>query len=153
MNYPNLIFFYRDQGGAASRETVFGTTSWDEVADPEQKVPIKVRFAHDTGHLFATMIDGSVTLVGTVVGDDYADVAELLSWFQERDGTWPSRSLQDLQARVVEVNGRYAFQTLRRSLPKAGPGAVCVDCGRRAHRVYLGEPICDDCLCQRLGGP
>ena len=37
MNYPNLIFFYRDQGGAASRETVFGTTSWDEVADPEQK--------------------------------------------------------------------------------------------------------------------
>ena len=153
MKFRNLILFYAHLGGAASRETVFGTSSWDEVADPTRQTPIEVRFNHDTGNVFATMIDGRVALVGTVVGDDYADVEELLSWFQERDGTWPLRSLQDLQARVVEVNGRYDFQTLRRSLPKAGPGALCVDCGNRAHRVYLGEPICDDCLCRRLGGP
>ena len=72
MNYPNLILFYLAQGGADSRETIFGTSSWDEVADPEQKVPIKVRFAHDTGHLFAVAGDGSVAFLGTVIGDDDA---------------------------------------------------------------------------------
>ena len=153
MIYPHLILFYSAQGGAASRETVFGTSSWDEAADPTRQFPLQVRFAHDTGHLFAVAGDGSVAFLGTVIGDDDADVAELLSWFQERDGTWPSRSLQDLQARVVEVNGRYAFQTLRRSLPKAGPGALCVDCGKRAHRVCRGKALCDDCLCRRKGGP
>ena len=153
MIFQNLHSFYRAQGGEESRETVFGTSSWDEVADPDHQFPVQVHFAHDTGHVFGVATDGRVALVGTVIGDDDADAEELLSWFHGQDGTWPERSLQELQARTDEVNGRYAFQTLRRSLPLAGPGAICKDCGKRAHRVSWGTPLCDDCLCRRRGGP
>ena len=153
MIYPRLILYYSAQGGAASRETVFGAPSWDEVADPERHFPLQVRYSHSTGHLFAVAGDGSVALLGTVIGDDDADAEELVTWFQNLDGTWPLRSLQEVQARIQEINERFAFQRFRKSLPKAGNGVLCVDCRKRARRIYLGEQICDDCLCRRLGGP
>ena len=153
MKFRTLILFYAHLGGAASRETVFGTSSWDEVADPTRQAPIEVRFNHDTGHIYAQAIDGRVALPGTVIGDDDADAEELVTWFQNLDGSWPVRSLQEIRDRIKETNGRFRFQRFRKSLPKAGPGALCVDCGKRAHRVYRGKALCDDCLCRRKGGP
>ena len=151
--YDNLDQFYRDQGGELAKETIFASPSWDEVADHKRQFAIEVRYNHGNSNVFGVAGDGRVATLGIVIGDDYADAEELLSWFHERDGTWPERSLQELLARVDEVNGRYAFQTLRRSLPLAGPGAICKDCGKRAHRVCWGTPLCDDCLCRRKGGP
>ena len=153
MIYPNLHAFYRAQGGEASRETTFGQEAWDEVADPKRQAPIEVRFNHGTGIIFALAIDGRVSLVGTVIGDDDADAEELLSWFHGRDGSWPLRSLQEIQARIRETNGRFAFQSFLHSLPLAGPAAICADCGKRAHRMFGGVPMCEDCLCRRKGGP
>jgi hypothetical protein len=153
MIYPNLILFYSAQGGAASRETVFGTASWDEAADPKRQSPLEVRYGHATGHLFAVAADGRVALLGTVVGDDDADAEELVTWFQNLDGSWPVSSLQKIRDRIKETNGRFRFQRFLQGLPLAGPDAVCVDCAKRAHRVYWGKPFCDDCLCRRLGGP
>ena len=142
MTFRTLILFYAHRGGAKSRETAFGQIS-------EQGVPLQVRFNHGTFDIYALAPNGQVDLRGTVIAD--APAEEVVSWLE--DGNWPLRSLQELGARISEVNGRYAFQEFRRSLPKAGPRALCVDCGKRAHRVYRGKALCDDCLCRRKGGP
>ena len=153
MIYPNLSAYYVAQGGESSRETIFGQASWDAVADPRGGFPLEVRYNHGNGDVLAIAVDGRVVNLGTVIGDDYADTEEILSWFHEPDGSWPERSLQELRARVDVVNGRYDFQMFLRGLPLAGAEAVCADCGGKAHRVYFGTPLCEDCLCRRKGGP
>ena len=152
MIYDNLDQVYRDQGGELAKETIFASPSWDEVTDPKRQHPVELRYNHGNSNVFGVAAYGRVATLGIVICDEYADVAELLSWFHERDGTRPERSLQELQARIEEVNGRYAFQELLRSLPMAGPKAICDDSGRRAHKVYWGKELCDDCLCKRRGG-
>ena len=142
MTFRTLILFYAHRGGATSRETAFGQIS-------QEGVPLQVRFNHGTFDIYALAPDGPVDLLGTVIAN--APAEELVPWFE--DGTWPLRSLQEVQARIQEINERFAFQRFRKSLPKAGNGVLCVDCRKRARRIYLGEQICDDCLCRRLGGP
>ena len=151
--FKTLQDYYAAMGGETGRETVFGVESWDQVADPGQHHPVTVTFNWETGHIRAQALDGRIAHVGTVTADQYAQPEELVQWFQDYDGGWPVRSLQEIRVRIAEVNARFAFQILLDSLPLAGPDAVCVDCGKRAHRYYFGEPLCEDCLCRRKGGP
>ncbi len=140
--FPNLSAFYSNRGGETSRETAFGQISYEQV-------PITVRFVHDMRDVYALAPNGLVDLVGAVDAD--APLEELLPWFCDDD--WPLRSLEEVRARISEVNERFAFEEFRRGLPQAGPRAVCADCAKRAHRVYWGTALCDDCLCRRRGGP
>ena len=110
MIYPNLSAYYVALGGESSRETIFGQASLDAVADPRGGFPLEVRYNHGNGDVLAIAVDGRVVNLGTVIGDDYADTEEILSWFHEPDGSWPERSLQELRARVDVVNGRYDFK-------------------------------------------
>ena len=143
MIYDNLRAFYAAMGGDTSRETDFGEVSYEQV-------PVKVRFVHDTRDVYALAPNGCVELLGTVIAPD-ADLEEVLRWFCNED--WPLRSLEEVRARIIEANKRFAFEELRQALPLAGPAAICADCGKRAHRVYWKTPLCDDCLCRRRGGP
>ena len=83
--HPNLYSYYLDEGGELARETIFGVASWDEVADPKRQFPVEVRYNHGNSSVFGLALDGRVATLGTVIGDEYADVAELLSWFHETD--------------------------------------------------------------------
>ena len=151
MTYPNLLRYYIAQGGEGARETAFGVPSWDAAADPHREHPVAVRFNHHNRDVLAVTEDGRVALVGTVTAD--ADPAELALWFQDFDGTWPLRSLQEIRERINEINGRFEFMELADRLPRCNRDAKCRDCGRPAHRIYGGGPICMNCLLRRRGNP
>ena len=121
MTYPNLLRYYIAQGGEGARETAFGVPSWDSVGDPHREHPVAVKFNHHNRDVLAITGDGRVALVGTVTTD--ADPAELALWFQDFDGTWPLRSLQEIRRSGSESAKSTAGSRSRNSLTGC-PGAT-----------------------------